>query len=111
MLNLILFLIFGAIITSIVAHTVIVYRRSTETGWKRLWATSRDSANWFWNKVLLIVGLLIEAMAQASDFFNMPDVSAFIHEKVPVNILAYVLLAIAAMGFASRARTIFWKRD
>lgn len=91
----------------VTAHATLYYVKSDETtAWRKLLATSRDSATWLWGKVLLVAGTLLTGISGLADFFNMPDVSNFIHDKVPVNYLGLVLVLIAAMTFASRARTL-----
>ena len=106
MLHLIYLSILLGFVGAIAFHAVTYYRVSSGTRWERILATSRDSATWVWAKVLLVAGLLIEAMAQAAMFFQMPDVDSFIRTKVPVEWLGWVLLGIAAMTFASRARSL-----
>lgn len=104
MFNVILFLLFTAAVVAISVHTIIYYRDATGTRWERILATSRHSATWVWAKVMLVSGLLIEGVAQAAEFLNLPDVSAFIHQKVPASYLGVVLVIIAAMTFAARFR-------
>ena len=106
MLNLIFLIIFAVPIVAILLHAIVYYRAAQGTVWQKLLATSRDSATWLWAKVLLVAGLIIEGMAQAADFFQMPDVDSFIRTKIPVDYLGYALLAIAFMTFAARARRL-----
>lgn len=106
MFNLILGLAFLGLVAVITTHAVVTYKTADGTWWERTLATSRDSATWLYGKLLLVAGLLIEGAYHVADFLNMPDVSNFIHERVPPSYLGWVLVGIAALTFIARARTL-----
>jgi hypothetical protein len=106
MLNLIFALLPVVIIGAVITHGVKAYLAATGTHAERLWATSKDSATWFFAKMQWIGGWVIIGASNLADLLGQDSVGVFIHDHVPPQWAGWALLAIAIITWTARYRSM-----
>jgi hypothetical protein len=83
---------------------VVSYRKSTSTGWQRIWDGARGSATLVWMRLVFIVGAGIDLITELADFLGAPGVSDTIRQYADPRVVSALMIAIAIIGEFARRR-------
>ncbi len=105
-LNVVILIACGIGILAVVIKLITGYKSATGSPWDRIIASASQSATMLWNYIVAAGGLAVVWATEASQFFDMPQVTDFINKHLSPEGVGTAMTIIAIVGIIARLRTL-----